>query len=337
MRRLAFFLAFSCLLFPLQQAHAQIVLSGDVEDLPAQIRERFDLPGPAALLYNITDVEKFTGQVLEADEIVFGPNAVLELTATDRPWVAIHVKRLRLADPTQPTRIRFAAQPQATAGAAGAAGTAGKNGGRRGRHGVRGWAGSDGGQGESGKPGKTPPTLYLIVGEVVFTGSSSAPKLIIQAGGSAGGAGGNGGPGGLGGTGGTGKRPSSGVIDCKRGPGNSASGGEGGRGGAGGTGGTGGAGSDVFLIGTQQAISFLSFASIANNGGTGAAGGLGGQPGQGGKGGDRVRGKGHCNGSSAGSTGRTPNPPSLGAGQPGADGEQGTTKAITLSTVFSTE
>lgn len=302
-----------------------------------QIRERFELPGPAALLYNVTGVEKFTGQVLEADEIVFAPNAVLELTATDRPWVAIHVKRLRLADPTQSTHIRFAAQPQAAAGGMGTPGMPGKNGGRRGRHGVRGEPGADGGQGEPGKHGKGPPTLYLIVGEVVFAGSSSAPKLIIQAGGSTGGAGGNGGPGGIGGAGGTGKRPSSGVFDCRRGPGTSASGGAGGRGGAGGAGGTGGTGSDVFLIGTQQAISLLSFTSIANNGGTGGAGGLGGPPGQGGAGGRRVNGKGHCGGSSPGSAGPVPNPPSLGAGQTAADGEQGTTRAITVSRVFRTE
>ncbi|MEO1536896.1 MAG: collagen-like protein [Pseudomonadota bacterium] len=205
---------------------------------------------------------------------------------------------LRVTDLTTRTTTFVAYLDPAPDGVSGAPGASGRPGSAPGESGERGFDGKDGADGAAGKD----------AGPITIVAKTLSGNLRVENIGQKGGDGGAGGPGGNGGSGQIGVPASSGVFDCRRGPGRGGDGGAGGTGGAGGDGGRGGAGGPVTVDIKDFAESALL--QIATQGGAPGIAGRGGAPGRGGRAGPEGPTVGLC-----GSAGRN--------GQPGASGRPG--------------
>lgn len=286
-------------------------------------------------IYSVADTVKFNGQVIKADEIVFAPNSVLELTNLKQEWVAIVADKIKFTAPLKKATIKRSFDVYAKNGSRGSQGGNGANGGRSGRHGSSGVPGQPGGKGGNGQTLKL-PTLYIIANEVLSQKSSTAPdyinlKLIFP--GLDGGNGGTGGIGGKGGNGGNGRKGSDGVIDCRSGAGDGGTGGTAGKGGQGGNAGDGGDGANIVFVGSTEALEILSYSIIINTGGDTGIAGQGGSAGSPGAGGNRGNSSTHCGWGDNGRDGGYPSPRNLGNGSLGKEGNKGTVDKIDISTV----
>ena len=290
-------------------------------------------------LFPVNSGEKFSGQILKADEIVFAPGATLTLTALDAPYIAIIAKRWKFADATVLTKLIATGSP-APSGADGGAGadTPAAQGetGRRGHDGAGGGAGLLGADGQR----RTLPHIYLIAGDFSTPKGEPLPgflRMSLIAVGIDGGSGGKGGKGGKGGAGASGKVGATSAVDCKEGPGPGGNGGTAGQGGQGGRGGDGSDGADITMIGTKAVNEIFSYVRIFNDAGYGGREGRAGSPGQGGARGSGAGRNGWCGPSDPGNVGVDPVPIDLGTRGPGKDGAKGDTTLITvkdLSPIF---
>lgn len=81
------------------------------DSLPAAVRQQL-LAAPRTIsVFSVSGTESFKGQILKADEIVFGEGSTLILEATDAPWIIISTRSLKFARPQAVARIRFARAP----------------------------------------------------------------------------------------------------------------------------------------------------------------------------------------------------------------------------------
>ena len=308
---------------------AQQVIVTDLADvLPAEALAALQSPKDVQTVFPVSSEERFEGQYLFADQIVFSEGGHLVLESVDAPFVLIATRSLKFEDPNAYSRISFArpeptTPPQATDGSDGPNAS-----GRSGRHGR---PGANGRPGTTGRTGASHalPDLYI------YTQSVEAPQgvppfvsLAVLGAGIDGGDGGQGGNGGDGGDGYSGLVAAPGFPDCKRGGGDGGPGGDAGQGGQGGAGGTGGDGLTLQIIAPRAVADVLSYTRVLNVGGFGGRGGTPGRAGRPGDGGERGRGRGNCGGGSSGRDGRTPSPADLGRGLDGADGVKGTFELV---------
>ena len=280
-------------------------------------------------VFAVSGTERFRGQVLQADQIVFGDGGHLVLESIDAPWIVIASRQLKFQNPENYSKISFA--PRAPLlGEDGRPGRAGSGGTGDGGN------GGAGGAGLSGRSGGSPvlPKLYIVVDQVLSpTGEPPAVNLAIMGNGGDGGPGGNGGRGGPGGNGARGRTASDGPFHCKRGGQPAGNGGAGGQGGRGGDGGAGGRGVDLVIAASPKAIEALSFVRVYNAGGFGGTPGSPGSPGQGGSGGAGGNGSRFCSGGPRGSNGGSPSPANLGKGSQGVEGTKGQFELLTVTDV----
>jgi hypothetical protein len=286
-------------------------------------------------IYSVADTVRFDGQVIRADEIVFAPNSVLEISNLNQDWVAIVADKIKFTAPLKKATIKRSFDSYATNGSRGSQAGNGANGKSSGRHGSSGGAGKTGGKGGNGQTLKL-PTLYIITNEVLSQKSSTAPdyinlKLIFP--GLDGGNGGTGGIGGKGGNGGSGRKGSDGLVDCKSGAGDGGTGGTAGKGGQGGNAGNGGQGGNIVFVGSTEALEVLSYSIIINTGGDTGIAGQGGSAGSPGAGGNRGNSSRSCGWGDNGSDGVYPSPRNLGNGGLGSEGKKGTVDKIDISNV----
>ena len=329
------FLAIAC--GSILNAHAQSPQpANSVGDaLPAPVVEAIKAAATVKTIYPVTGTEYFDGDVLKADDIVFSSGSRLILRGTNRPWIAIVAQKVKFADVATWSRIER--DMSVTASRPGDPGSAGPNGARGrddlNRTGEPGGHGSDGGSGGAGAA-QGMPHIYIIAREFTAPDSSPLPgylRLSLLFPGIDGGQGGRGGNGGNGGRGGNGKEGATSAFDCKEGGGPGGNGGNGGRGGQGGRGGNGGTGANITYVSLASGIELLSYAKVLNVGGEGGLGGTPGSPGTPGGGGNGGRQNGWCSAKPDGAGGASPNPPTLGNGARGADGNKGTVTAITVT------
>ena len=308
---------------------AQQVIVTDLADvLPAEALAALESPKDVQTVFPVSAEERFEGQYLFADQIVFSEGGHLVLESVDAPFVLIATRSLKFEDPDAYSRISFArpdlAQPpQASGGADGPDGS-----GRNGRHGR---PGADGQPGSTGRTGTSHslPDLYIYTQSVEAPqGSPPFVSLAVLGAGIDGGPGGQGWNGGDGGDGFKGRDASSGLVQCNWGGGDGGDGGDAGRGGRGGAGGAGGDGLDLRIIGPRAVADVLSYTRVLNVGGFGGRGGAPGQAGTTGDRGGMGRGEGHCGGGRSGRDGRMPSPADLGRGPDGADGVKGTFELV---------
>jgi len=286
-------------------------------------------------IYSVAEVVKFDQQVLRADELVFSPNSVLELTNLDYDYILIVANKIKFTAPLKKATIKRAFDVFAengTDGNLGSNGVSGTTGGKNGSDGTNGGIGQKGGKGKT----KQLPKIYIITNEVTSQASNQALdyinlKLLFP--GIDGGSGGNGGRGGNGGNGGNGRKSSSGAFDCKRGGGDGGNGGLAGKGGQGGDGGDGGNGADIFFIASDSAMEILSYSVVINTGGDSVAAGLPGAIGFPGFGGGAGAGSIHCSGGDSGANGKNPVPLNEGNGQSGKEGAKGKIEKFNISNV----
>lgn len=308
------------------EAHSQekITEGGNfTEALPKEVLAALNSTVISSRVFSVSNEERFSGQVLKADEIVFSDGANLIFEGTNKPWILITAKTLKFQNPDTISKITLSVTnpPVAATGSRGANGANGN--GLQGRHGRAGAAGRDGGSGANGISPKT-PHLYLIVKDIQSPeGRPQFVNLSIFGDGPSGGRGGNGGKGGNGGHGATGQQASTSLLDCRRGAGNGGQGGNAGRGGKGGDGGRGADGASLTIVSPADTAELLKYIRLSNLGGAGGVGGNPGAAGTRGRGGSGGSGDGHCGGGNRGGDGVVPNPPSFGQGRAGANGNKG--------------
>lgn len=284
-------------------------------------------------IYSIAETVKFDKQVLRADEIVFAPESILELTNLNVEYIVIIADKIKFTAPLKKATIKRSSEVFADNGIEGTLGSNGSDGTTNGRHGTK---GADGGAGSKGTKGETKklPKIYIVTNMVTSQASEQAPDFInlkLLFSGIDGGNGGRGGSGGDGGNGGNGRKGSDGPFHCKSGPGDGGNGGNTGKGGQGGDAGDGGNGANIIFIGSQAALEVLSYSVIINTGGdTGIAGrpGANGSPGSGGTGG---AGSSFCHGGSSGKKGNITDPANEGSGVNGKEGAKGTVEKFDIS------
>lgn len=325
-------------------ANAQSVGTGIADNagkaIPPDVLEAIKKASAVTKIFPVNPGEKFSGQVLKADEIVFAPGATLTLTNLNAPFIVIAARRWKFADATITTKIERDPSARAMNGSEGGLGANGADGqgevDRRGNNGQNGNPGQPGGDGET----KTVPHIYLIAGDLTTPKGDPLPgflRVSLVALGIDGGNGGNGGKGGNGGRGARGKEGATSAFDCKEGPGQGGTGGTAGQGGQGGKGGDGTDGSDITVVGTKPVTELFSYARIFNDGGFGGRPGRPGAPGQIGRGGLQATSNGWCKSGSPGDAGGYPDPLDQGTRGPGKDGSKGDTTLITvkdLSPIF---
>lgn len=323
---------------------AQVPGTGSADNLgkalPPDVLEAIKKATDVKKIFPVNPNEKFAGQVLRADEIVFAPGATLTLTNLNVPFIVIAAKRWKFADATVTTKIERDPSVRPQPGADGGVGNNGANGqgevNRRGNDGGAGTVGGLGGDGES----KVMPHIYLVSGDMTTPKGEPLPgflRLTLLALGIDGGNGGSGGKGGSGGQGARGKEGATSGFDCKEGPGQGGTGGVAGQGGQGGKGGSATDGAEITVVGTKPVTELFSYARIFNDGGYGGRAGRPGAPGQVGRGGSNAPGNGWCKSGQPGDAGGYPEPIDQGSRGPGKDGIKGETTLITvkdLSPIF---
>ncbi|MFC5460728.1 hypothetical protein [Massilia niabensis] len=302
--------------------------------VPPDVLDAIKKATSVTTVFPVNPGEKFAGQVLKADEIVFAPGATLTLTNLKVPFIVIAAKRWKFADATITTKIERDPSVKGSNGMPGATGGNGLDGSgevnRRGNDGVRGEAGKLGADGQELKM----PHIYLVAGDLTSPKGEPLPgflRLTLVALGIDGGAGGNGGKGGNGGRGAGGKKGATSGFDCKDGPGRGGTGGVAGQGGQGGKGGNGSDGAAITVIGPKPATELFSYARIFNDGGVGGRAGRPGAPGQVGRGGGAAPRNGWCGSGQPGDAGDYPDPLDQGTRGPGSDGAKGQTTLITVN------
>jgi len=325
-------------------ASAQGAGTGTADNLgkavPPDVLEAIKKATAVTKIFPVNPGEKFSGQVLKADEIVFAPGATLTLTNLNVPFIVIAAKRWKFADAAVTTKIERDPTVKSLAGSDGGAGGNGADGqgevNRRGNDGGAGAPGQSGGDGET----KSIPHIYLVAGDLTTPKGEPLPgflRLTLVALGIDGGNGGTGGKGGNGGRGARGKEGATSAFDCKEGPGQGGTGGPAGQGGQGGRGGNATDGSEITVVGTKAVTELFSYARIFNDGGFGGRAGRPGAPGQVGRGGGQAPSNGWCKSGQPGDAGGYPEPLDQGTRGPGKDGAKGDTTLITvkdLSPVF---
>lgn len=315
------------------QAGAQTIPIGN--NLPPEIAAAIKSAPLTQSLIPISGTEKFSQQIIKADEISFAEGSRLVLTNLNAPWVVVAARRIKFAKPeSYSTLLR---DPSIQSAAAGAVGTTGARGadhpGETGRRGNDGYPGGPGGPGGNGQTMKL-PIVYLVVGDIRDPKGSVPPgllSLVVNLRGVDGGDGGIGGAGGGGGNAGNGKEGAAGPFDCREGGGPGGTGGAAGPGGSGGNAGAGGNGADLVLVVTQKAYDVLSYARINNVGGAAGQPGRAGNPGKPGNGGAGAGSNGFCKATSPGASGGYP--PASNSGAPAADGNKGSVTAAILPSV----
>lgn len=308
--------------------------------VPPDVLEAIKKATAVTKVFPVNPGEKFAGQVLKADEIVFAPGATLTLTNLDVPFIVIAVKRWKFADATITTKIERDLTAKSRVGSDGGLGGNGADG--QGEVNRRGADGASGAPGQSGSDGETKsmPHIYLVAGDLTTPKGEPLPgflRLTLVAPGIDGGNGGTGGKGGNGGRGARGKEGATSAFDCKEGPGQGGTGGPAGQGGLGGKGGNATDGADITVVGTKAVNELFSYARIFNDGGFGGRAGRPGAPGQVGRGGAQAPSNGWCKSGQPGDAGVYPEPLDQGTRGPGSDGAKGDTTLITvkdLSPIF---
>lgn len=318
---------------------SQNVVESKIEDaIPPEVLEAIKNNSDFTTVFPIGNNENFSGQIINADEIVFSDGAHLIIENTDLPWILIKANRIKVQNQNKISKITFKRERINTPekekkGTDGAHGT-----------GLRDWRngqpGGHGGTGTTGKTGltKSLPHIYIVTKE--FTSPIGMPAfapIAILGNGYKGGKGGTGGDGGSGGNGYKGLDASSGLFDCRRGGGTGGDGGNAGLGGKGGTGGTGGDGVSITIVSTSEVNETFSYIQLLNEGGDGGIGGQPGTHGGIGNGGEMGRGTGHCGGGRWGNNGIIPKPSNLGIGNKGDSGVKGSfilVNATNLNSIF---
>jgi hypothetical protein len=326
-------MACSALLLPSVAMAQQSIPTGS---LPPEIAVAIKAAPLTQTLIPISGEEKFSQQIIKADEISFAAGAKLTLTGLNYPYVVVAAQRIKFANPEIYSIIQR--DPQAMAGA-GSDGPAGPNGadhpGETNRTGNPGYPGGAGGPALTGQT-KQLPDVYLVAGEIVDPKGPIPPgvlNLVLLVRGIDGGDGGTGGRGGNGGRAGNGKEGATSLFDCKEGGGPGGTGGAAGAGGRGGDAGAGANGADLVLVTTKPAYEVLSYSRMNTVGGRAGLPGRGGSPGTPGPGGQGAPANGWCKGTGGGSPGNFPSPPNLGFGNQAADGSKGTVTAVILPSV----
>lgn len=304
--------------------------------LPPDIAAAIKAAPLTQTLIPISGEEKFSQQIIKADEISFAAGAKLTLTGSNYPYVVVAAQRIKFANPDTYSIIQR--DPQAMA-AAGSDGPAGANGadhpGETNRTGNPGYPGGAGGSALTGQTRQL-PDVYLVAGEIVDPKGPIPPgvlNLVLLFRGIDGGDGGTGGRGGNGGRAGNGKQGATSPFDCKEGGGPGGTGGAAGPGGRGGDSGAGGNGADLVLVTTKPAYEVLSYSRMNIVGGKAGLPGRGGSPGNPGPGGQGASANGWCKGTGGGSPGSFPSPANLGFGNQAVDGAKGTVTAVILPSV----
>jgi hypothetical protein len=315
-------------------AIAQIAPGGT---LPPEIEAAIKAAKLTQSLIPISGEEKFSQQIIKADEISFADGARLTLTNVNAPWIVVAARRIKFARPENYSVIqRDTTVRKASSGAAGTAGAQGAD--DLGETGRRGNDGKPGGAGGAGGPGETRklPTVYIIAGQLLDPKGQIPPGLlnvVLNFTGIDGGDGGAGGTGGNGGRAGNGKKGAAGLIDCKEGGGPGGNGGTAGQGGLGGPAGRGGDGASIIFVVTQPVYDVFSYARINNVGGWQGTPGVGGAAGRPGPGGRGAPSNGLCKPTGEGSPGGYASPASLGPGQTNVGGNKGSVTAAIVGSV----
>ena len=297
------------------------------EALPADVLELIKNSENITEVFPVNNGERFSKQVLKADEIIFQPNATLTFTNGDFPFLIIYCTRWKIKDNRFPIVIELDRTIRNSDGISGAKGIEGANGiGEIDRIGQN---GSQGGTGTNGTDGGTRnnPTIYLIFKELKCIDNEQNiedSKFVLDFDGINGGNGGDGGEGGNGGNGSNGKQGAMGWLECKEGPGRGGHGGDSGIGGKGGNGGVGGNASNINIISNEiDAEVFVNITKFDLRGGFGGRAGRGGRSGKVGRAGRGGPSNGTCGRGSDGNYGNDANPENLGDGLDGADGQKG--------------
>lgn len=305
--------------------------------LPPEIEAAIKSAPLTQSLIPISGEEKFSQQIIKADEISFAAGAKMTLTNLDVPWVVVAAQRLKFAKPElysiiQRDSNKLTADP-------GPVGDPGPHGAdhpgetnRTGNSGYPGGPGSPGGHGAT----KQLPTLYIVAGALLDPKGeipAGLLNLVVVERGLDGGDGGLGGRGGDGGRAGNGKEGATHAFDCGEGGGPGGIGGAAGPGGRGGDAGSGGNGADIVFVTTKPVYDTLSFVRINNVGGRSGLPGRGGNVGTPGPGGKGAPANGWCKATNAGPSGPYPSPANLGDGAPGIDGQKGSVTAAILPSV----
>lgn len=306
-------------------------------EIPHEILEAIKKAQKIQTILPISTAEKFSQQVIKADEIVFQSGGRIILTNLDLPWVVIAAQRIKFNFPDTYSFIQrdlgVLAGPSGLGGAAGANRPDTTT--ETGRTGDPGVAGEQGHLGRGGGR-RSVPDIYIITNDFIDPSGPVPPgilSLALLTPGVDGGQGGDGGNGGNGGRGGPGKEGATTPFDCHEGGGPGGPGGQAGQGGRGGDGGAGSNGGNLIYVSTRAGIDKLSYVRVNNIGGRGGVPGRGGMPGVPGGGGPGAGRNGWCGSTGPGSAGTFPNPASLGSGQPGSDGGKGSVTAIAVASV----
>jgi hypothetical protein len=305
--------------------------------LPPEIANAIKSAPLTQTLIPVSGEERFSQQIIKADEITFSEGARMTLTNLDYPYVVVAAQRMKFSSPQafsiiqrDPTRLT------AGDGSPGAPGVRGADHpGETNRTGNPGYPGGPGGPGKAGAA-KQIPDVYVVVGELLDPRGPIPPgilNLVLLFRGLDGGDGGTGGKGGSGGNAGNGKEGATSLFDCKEGGGPGGTGGTAGAGGKGGDAGNGGNGADLIFVTTRPGYDVLSFSRINNVGGRAGLPGRPGETGAPGAGGRGAGSNGFCKSTRDGSPGGFPSPIDLGSGNPGADGQKGSVTAVILPSV----
>lgn len=304
--------------------------------IPSNVLDALKKAKEIKKIFPVNSGERFDGQILKADEIIFAPGSTLTITNTNVPFIVISAKRWKFADAAVTSKIMIA-PTSADRGEEGSNGIDGTDGAgevnRRGNNGSPGLPGKPGGDGGT----LSLPHIYLIAGDITSPNGEPLPgflRFVIAAAGFDGGDGGAGGNGGNGGKGAQGKKGATSVVDCSSGAGPGGTGGDAGQGGKGGNGGNGTDGADITIVGTSSVNEIFSYARIFNEGGYGGRPGRSGLPGRVGKGGLQAGSNGWCKSSLPGDAGNYPEPIDLGDGEPGGNGKKGDVTLITVKDLY---
>lgn len=327
------FLPVAALLHAIPVSAQQSIPAGS---LPKDIEQAIKSAPLTQSLIPISGEEKFSQQIIKADEISFADGAKLTLTGLNYPWVVIAAQRIKFAKPENYSIIQRDPSALSQNGSTGPSGSNGAdNPGETNRTGNTGYPGNPGGP---AKPGETRqmPDIYLVVGDLLDPKGKIPPgvlNLVMLFRGIDGGDGGIGGRGGNGGRAGNGKEGADSVFDCKEGGGPGGTGGAAGPGGIGGDAGRGGNGGDIIFVTTKPSYEVLSYVRINNIGGRTGQVGRGGDPGTPGPGGRGAPNNGWCKATNSGPSGGYPSPTNLGSGHQSTDGEKGSVTAVILPNI----
>lgn len=301
---------------PKLNADGSVTLSAS--EIPYVLQQiQFDVSTGFPSVFIVEGTKVVRQDVLVAEEIRFGPNAVLVFDNPFNTPIRIIAKRAVVSPGSRPPLITWNREDSNSAlpppvGKA----SPGSNGQQEGEPGRK---GEPGAPGNLGFTGRSAPAMYVAIQDV------RGGQLFFDLRGQNGSSGGPGQSGGDGGAGAPGQQALSSPFDCRRPGGVGGTGGDGGNGGFGGRGGSGGDGGLLVLISAEDSID-SAYGAVRSDvaAGAGGPGGVGGQLGERGSGGAGGRGVAPCGGGSLGQAGNPGTP-----GKNGAAGSPGTAGRIT--------